>query len=80
MVDGSDGPQNTGFIINSTFFHPGDGVSIKSLTIDSAAVPIAGPDVSPHDVYQFIADLNCNTVIPIHYDYFPGDAQFTEIK
>jgi L-ascorbate metabolism protein UlaG (beta-lactamase superfamily) len=77
MVDGTPGPQNTGYIINKTFFHPGDGIEVSNFKIDSAAVPIAGPDISPHDVYQFIKELGCHTVIPIHYDYFPADPHFT---
>jgi L-ascorbate metabolism protein UlaG (beta-lactamase superfamily) len=76
MVDGSPGPQNTGFIVNKTFFHPGDGVEINNLKIKASAVPIAGPDISPHDVYKFVMDLGCQTVIPIHFDYFPGDPHF----
>ena len=76
LVNGNPGPQNTGYIIDKTFFHPGDGIEIDNLNIDTAAVPIAGPDISPHDVYQFIKDLGCRTVIPIHYDYFPGDSHF----
>lgn len=76
LVNGNPGPQNTGFIVNKTFFHPGDGIEINNLKIDSSAVPIAGPDISPHDVYQFVKDLGCQTVIPIHYDYFPGDPHF----
>lgn len=76
MVNGSAGPQNTGFIVNKTFFHPGDGIEINNLKISSSAVPIAGPDISPHDIYQFISDLGCQVVIPIHYDYFPGDPHF----
>jgi L-ascorbate metabolism protein UlaG (beta-lactamase superfamily) len=76
LVNGSPGPQNTGYIINNTFFHPGDGIEVKNLNIDSAAVPIAGPDISPYDVFQFVKNLGCHTVIPIHYDYFPGDPQF----
>jgi len=76
LVNGSSGPQNTGFIIDKTFFHPGDGVEVSNLNVDTAAVPIAGPDISPHDVYQFIKNLGCRTVIPIHYDYFPVDPHF----
>ncbi len=76
LVNGSLGPQNTGYIINKTFFHPGDGIEVKDLTVDSTAVPIAGPDISPHDVFQFVKELGCHTAIPIHYDYFPGDPLF----
>jgi L-ascorbate metabolism protein UlaG (beta-lactamase superfamily) len=70
MVNGSEGPQNTGFVIDGTFFHSGDGIELDGLTVDTAAIPIAGPDISPKDVYSFIKQLGCHTVIPIHYDYF----------
>lgn len=76
MVDGSPGPQNSGYVINDVFFHPGDGINIDDLQVDSAAVPIAGPDVSPKDVYGFIKKIGCKLVIPIHYDYFPNDPHF----
>ncbi len=76
MVDGTPGPQNTGYVIYDAFFHPGDGVNIENLTVGSAAVPIAGPDVSPRDVHQFITQIGCKVVIPIHYVAFPSDPQF----
>lgn len=76
MVDGSAGPPNTGFIINDTFFHPGDGVSTSGVAVQVAAVPIAGPDVSPHDAYEFIESLGVQTVIPIHYNFFIADPDF----
>lgn len=76
MVDGSPGPQNTGYVIESTFFHPGDGITISGVSVKTAAVPIAGPDISPRDVHEFIQSLGCTTVIPIHYEYFPADPNF----
>lgn len=76
MVDGSEGPQNTGFIIDGTFFHPGDGVSTTGVSVDAAAVPIAGPDVSPHDSYAFTQSLGAQIVIPVHYDFFVNDPEF----
>jgi L-ascorbate metabolism protein UlaG (beta-lactamase superfamily) len=76
MVDGTPGPQNTGYVVNGAFFHPGDGISIENLTVNSTAVPIAGPDISPKDVHQFIKQVGCKVVIPIHYDGFPADPEF----
>lgn len=70
MPDGSAGPQNTGFVINEVFFDAGDGIKLDGLKVDSAAIPIAGPDISPKDVFDFIKQLGCHTVIPIHYDFF----------
>jgi L-ascorbate metabolism protein UlaG (beta-lactamase superfamily) len=73
MPDGSAGPQNTGYVISGTFFHPGDGVSLEGLHVDAAAIPIAGPDVSAKGAFDFIKQLGCQTVIPIHYSFFRED-------
>lgn len=70
MIDGSAGPQNTGFIVEGVFFHAGDGIKLDNLQVPSAAIPIAGPDISARDVFDFIKQLSCQTVVPIHYDYF----------
>jgi L-ascorbate metabolism protein UlaG (beta-lactamase superfamily) len=66
-------PQNTGYVIDGVFFHPGDGIKLDGLTVDGAAIPIAGPDVSPKDAYDFAMDLKCTDVVPIHYNHFVGD-------
>lgn len=76
MMDGSQGPQNTGYILDDTFFHPGDGVKISGVAVRAAAVPIAGPDVSPHDAYAFMESLGAETIIPVHYDFFIADPEF----
>lgn len=73
MADGSPGPQNTGYIINGAFFHPGDGIVADGLKVDAAAAPLAGPDISPRDVFDFIKQIGCKTVVPIHYEIFPAD-------
>ncbi len=69
MPDGSNGPQNTGYLINKTFFHPGDGVELAGLEAPNLALPIAGPDVSIKDALAFAKNLHAAKVIPIHYDY-----------
>lgn len=76
MVDGSEGPQNTGYVVDGVFFHPGDGDSIDDLQVTTLAVPIAGPDIGPRDVFDFIKQVQCEKVVPIHYDYFPADPNF----
>jgi L-ascorbate metabolism protein UlaG (beta-lactamase superfamily) len=75
LPDGSSGPQNTGYIVNGTFFHPGDGFALEGLHVDAAAIPIAGPDISPKDAFAFIKQLGCKIVIPIHYTFFLEDPQ-----
>jgi L-ascorbate metabolism protein UlaG (beta-lactamase superfamily) len=73
LPDGTAGPQNTGYVIDGTFFDPGDGIALEGLHVDAAAIPIAGPDVSSKDVFDFVRQLGCRTVIPIHYNYFLED-------
>lgn len=75
LPDGSPGPQNTGYVFDGVFFHPGDGISIEDLKVSAAAVPIAGPDISTKDTMTFIKQLGCETVIPIHYDYYLENPQ-----
>jgi L-ascorbate metabolism protein UlaG (beta-lactamase superfamily) len=73
MADGSPGPQNTGYVIDGIFFDPGDGIRLDGFHIGAAAIPIAGPDISPRDVFDFIKQLGCKTVIPVHYHFFLED-------
>lgn len=75
MVDGSDGPPNTGFLINGVLFHPGDGDKApEQLTSKNVALPIAGPSITYEGALKFAQDLQAKLVIPIHYDSrFPAD-------
>jgi L-ascorbate metabolism protein UlaG (beta-lactamase superfamily) len=68
LPDGSDGPQNTGYVINGVLFHPGDGKDIDNLLVDTLALPITGPDMSPKDAFAFANKVQAKKVIPIHYD------------
>jgi L-ascorbate metabolism protein UlaG (beta-lactamase superfamily) len=68
MPDGSEGPQNTGFLIDEKFFHPGDGKYLEGLGVESLALPIQGPDVSFRDANDFARQLKVKRAIPIHYD------------
>jgi L-ascorbate metabolism protein UlaG (beta-lactamase superfamily) len=69
MVDGSEGPQNTGYLINSRLFHSVDGVNLSGLSVEILAAPITGPDVSFKDAFTFGKQVSAKTFIPIHYDY-----------
>lgn len=70
MVDGSAGPPNTGFLFDEFFFHSGDGIKLDNFQAKAAAVPIAGPDISLRDAYEFIQSLGAKQVIPVHYTIF----------
>jgi L-ascorbate metabolism protein UlaG (beta-lactamase superfamily) len=76
MVDGSKSVQNTGYLINSQLFHPGDGKELAGLKVDTLAVPINGPDISLKDAYAFCMQVAAKQVIPIHYDYLGGNPDF----
>ena len=68
LADGAEGPQNTGYIINGMFFHPGDGKDIDSLAVTVLALPITGPDISPKEAFDFAKKVSAQKVIPIHFD------------
>lgn len=74
MQDGSDGPPNTGFLIDGVFFHPGDGDKAPpDLSAEDLALPIAGPTITMDGALKFAQQMGAKIVIPIHYDYFKAD-------
>lgn len=67
--DGAPGPQNTGYIVDGVFFHPGDGKEMQAaLQVDTIALPIAGPDITVKDAFAFATQVKAKLAIPIHYD------------
>jgi L-ascorbate metabolism protein UlaG (beta-lactamase superfamily) len=76
MIDGSNGPQNTGYLINEKLFHPGDGKELSNLNVEVLAVPLNGPDISSHDAFNFAKQVSAEHLIPIHYDFMGGNPQF----
>lgn len=75
MQDGSDGPPNTGYLINNVLFHPGDGDKAPhELVSENLALPIAGPSITYDGAQKFAQDLKAKVVIPIHFDSrFPAN-------
>lgn len=73
LPDGSEGPQNTGYVIDGVLFHPGDGKEIEDLKVDNLALPITGPDISILDAINFAKQVGAKVAIPIHYDGIPAD-------
>lgn len=69
LTDGREGPQNTGYLINDKFFHPGDGIKPGELKVDSLGLPITGPDISIKDAFAFAKQLSSKYLIPLHYDF-----------
>lgn len=76
MPDGSEGPQNTGFLVDDTFFHGGDTADVSGISAKVAAIPIAGPDISPRDAFRMAEEINPEIAIPMHYSYFIADPEF----
>lgn len=78
MPDGSEGPQNVGFLINDKLFHPGDGIELEGLSVENLALPINGPDVSMKRAFQFARQVSAKQAIAIHYDVFGANADLYE--
>lgn len=72
---GKEVPPNTGFIIDSVFFHAGDGFELEGVQVDNAALPIGHPALTNEGVMEFAKSLGCKLLIPIHYDAYPGDPE-----
>ena len=69
-------PQNTGFLIEGVFFHPGDGDRApEALESDNLALPIGGATITLDTALQFAKDLKAKLVIPVHYDYYKSDPE-----
>lgn len=73
MWDGSEGPQNTGYLVAGKLFHPGDGKELAGLNVEILALPINGPDISLKDALGFAKQIGAKKFIPIHYDYLGGN-------
>jgi L-ascorbate metabolism protein UlaG (beta-lactamase superfamily) len=72
-----DPPQNTGYIIDGTFFHPGDSVKNDDVRIRDLAAPIAGGFTFDNTI-EFARSLEARRLLPIHYsnhDMFPVDPE-----
>lgn len=69
-------PQNTGFLIDGVFFHPGDGWKLEGVHSQKAAIPISGPsdgDIGMEQGLSLAKSLEAKVVIPIHNDAYPAD-------
>lgn len=79
MIDGSTSVQNTGYLVAGKLFHPGDGKELGGLKAEVLAVPLNGPDISPHDAFVFAKQVEAKAVIPIHYDFLGGNPDFFDM-
>ncbi len=65
----TDGPPNTGFIINGAFFHPGDSIDPQNFEVSSAAIPINGPTIEFENAWGLAGSLKAKKIIPMHYTH-----------
>jgi L-ascorbate metabolism protein UlaG (beta-lactamase superfamily) len=68
LPDGSPGPQNTGYIIDANFFHPGDGIETRDVAVETVAAPILTPSSSFYQANQLALMVGAKRIIPIHND------------
>lgn len=80
MVDGSAGPPNLAFVVDGRLVHPGDARELAGIAGDILAVPIAGPSTHNHLAYLMAQAVGASTIIPVHYDAFPGDPDLFAAK
>ena len=65
-----DVPQNTAYLINDTFLHPGDSFSVDvSVKCKVLALPVCAPWATRLSAVEFAKKLMPKTVIPIHDGY-----------
>lgn len=69
-------PQNLGYLVNETLFHPGDSITFEPVPCVVYAMPLAAPWLRLVDSARAAAALRPRTVIPIHdahvRDFFLG--------
>ena len=79
MANGSPGPQNSGYLIANRLFHPGDGKELADLKAEILAAPIAGPDISFKDAFDFAEQVSAKTVVPVHYDFIGAKPEVFDV-
>ncbi|MBI4084943.1 MAG: MBL fold metallo-hydrolase [Candidatus Liptonbacteria bacterium] len=65
-------PENTAYVVNDVFLHPGDSLNknLYSLKIKALALPVAGPWGKVTEFAEFAKNVGAETVIPIHDGVF----------
>lgn len=58
--------QNTGFLINNTFFYPGDSFHNPHRDIKILALPVSGPWMKLEDAIEYANAVKPNAVFPVH--------------
>jgi L-ascorbate metabolism protein UlaG (beta-lactamase superfamily) len=58
--------QNTGFLIGTQFFYPGDAYTVPQEPVNVLALPVAGPWCKLADAIRYAIELEPKWVIPVH--------------
>jgi L-ascorbate metabolism protein UlaG (beta-lactamase superfamily) len=58
--------QNTGYLVEGTFFFPGDAYTVPDETVDILALPIAGPWCKISDAIDYGIAVAPRIAIPVH--------------
>ncbi len=58
--------QNTGYLIDGSFFYPGDAYTIPSKPVKVLALPVAGPWCKIADAIHYALAVKPNTALPVH--------------
>ncbi len=58
--------ENTGFLIDDTFFYPGDAYTIPEERVQVLAAPVAGPWCKIAEAIAYMRAVQPHTVIPVH--------------
>lgn len=60
------GVQNTGYLINEKFFHPGDSLYDPKRKVEILALPVAGPWLKISEAIDYAERLKPKVCFPIH--------------
>ena len=58
--------QNTGYLIENSFFYPGDAYIIPDRDVQVLALPVAGPWLKVVDAIHYGISVKPNLAIPVH--------------
>lgn len=58
--------QNTGYLINEKFFHPGDALEVPTMPVEFLFLPVSAPWSKIQETLDYITILKPKYVFPIH--------------
>jgi len=57
---------NVGFLIDGSFFHPGDALTVPETAVDTLLVPISGPWAKVGELVDWVREVSPRRTIAIH--------------